>query len=144
MYGPIYTHLVKEFRRFANTDKRYIVSYVLGKKIIISKKSITALLGIERVKGKRVSNTSYNSKFLKKKVIPTIFIRNEGNMSKGTSCYKNRELDDKYRIWVKIILGCIHPRNASSSVDYVNSDQKFILYYIMKGIKVNLLYLPFN
>lgn len=55
LYGPVFTHFVKEFWRFAEVDKRYIVSYVLGRKIVnTKKKSITILLGMEGAKGKSV------------------------------------------------------------------------------------------
>ncbi|KAI5407495.1 hypothetical protein KIW84_053668 [Lathyrus oleraceus] len=95
LYGPMYTNLVKEFWRFADSDDHYIVSYEIN---------------------------------------PTIFQQNaEGKHS------KNKELHQNLRVWLKIILGTIHHRPASNSSDYINTDQKCILYYIHKGPK---LYLP--
>lgn len=96
------------------------------------------------LKEKMVLPSNHNSKFMKNMVNPTIFTGNKENVSKGKPFYKIRELDDKLRVWVKIILGCIHHRPTSSSSYYINFDHKFILYYIMKGIKVNLPSLLFN
>lgn len=35
LYGPIYTNLVKEFWRFVDCDDHYIISHVLGIKMVI-------------------------------------------------------------------------------------------------------------
>lgn len=39
---------------------------------------------------------------------------------------------------MKIIMGTIHHRLASSSSDYIDTDQKCIMYYLHKGLKLNL------
>jgi hypothetical protein len=48
LYGHVYTNLVKELWRFADSDDHYIVSYILGVKIVITEKSIASLLNMEK------------------------------------------------------------------------------------------------
>lgn len=65
-----------------------------------------------------------------KEVIATIF-------QKGSdSSVKN--LQSQSRISAKIILGCIHHQHVNNSANYLNTDQKYMLYYLAKGIKMNL------
>ncbi|KAI5435958.1 hypothetical protein KIW84_022401 [Lathyrus oleraceus] len=133
LYGPIYPLLVKEFWRCADADDQFIVSFVLGVKIVITEGSIASLLNMESSGGKRIYNIPPRSKRITEVINPTIFKPNvEGNPS------KNKELHQNLRVWLKIILGTIHHRPASNSSDYINADQKCILYCIQKGIKINL------
>ncbi|KAI5396791.1 hypothetical protein KIW84_062858 [Lathyrus oleraceus] len=133
LYGPIYPLLVKEFWRHADADDNFIVSFVLGVKIVITEGSIASLLNMERSGGKRIYNIPPRSKRITDVINPTIFKPNvEGNPS------KNKELHQNLRVWLKIILGTIHHRPASNSSDYINADQKCILYCIQKGVKINL------
>lgn len=70
---------------------------------------------------------------MSQEVIPTIFSQNpEGKSS------KNKKLHQNLKVWIKIILGTIHHRPSSSSSDYINTDQKCILYCLHKGLKMNL------
>lgn len=48
------------------------------------------------------------------------------------------ELHQNLRVWLKIILGTVHHRPTSNSSDYINTDQKCILYCLHKGLKLNL------
>ena len=48
LYGPIYPLLVKEFWRHADADDQFIVSFVLGVKIVITEASIASLLNMEK------------------------------------------------------------------------------------------------
>ncbi|KAI5445291.1 hypothetical protein KIW84_013501 [Lathyrus oleraceus] len=139
LYGPIYPLLVKEFWRHADADDNFIVSYVLGVKIVITEGSIASLLNMERSGGKRIYNIPPRSKRITDVINPTIFKPNvEGNPS------RNKELHQNLRVWLKIILGTIHHRPASNSSDYINADQKCILYCIQKGIKISLPVLLFR
>lgn len=52
LYGPIYSNWVKEFWRIADCDDHYIVYHVLGIKMVITEKSIYALLNMARARGK--------------------------------------------------------------------------------------------
>ncbi|KAI5402748.1 hypothetical protein KIW84_050378 [Lathyrus oleraceus] len=139
LYGPIYPLLVKEFWRCADADDQFIVSFVLGVKIVITEASIASLLNMEKAGGKRIYNIPPRSKRITEVINPTIFKANvEGNPS------KNKELHQNLRVWLKIILGTIHHRPASNSSDYINADQKCILYCIQKGIPINLPVLLFR
>ena len=62
----------------------------------------------------------------------------------GLPSSKIRELKDHYRIWAKIILGCINHRKPTSSPDYINIDQQFLIYFISQKVKINLAHLLFN
>ena len=62
----------------------------------------------------------------------------------GLPSSKIRDLKDHHRIWAKIILGCINHRKPTSSPDYINIDQQFLIYFISQKIKVNLAHLLFN
>lgn len=64
LYGPVYTFLVKEFRRFADCDDHYIVSYVLGVKTVITEKSIAKLLNMETLGGRRIYNINPRVKYM--------------------------------------------------------------------------------
>ncbi|KAI5443690.1 hypothetical protein KIW84_012372 [Lathyrus oleraceus] len=133
LYGPVYTNLANEFWHFADSDDHYIVSYVLGVKIVITEKSIASLLNMEKTEGRHIYNINPREKYLSQEINPTIFQQSaEGKHS------KNKELHQNLRVWLKIILGTIHHRPASNSSDYINTDQKCILYCIHKGLKLCL------
>ncbi|KAI5409756.1 hypothetical protein KIW84_055275 [Lathyrus oleraceus] len=108
LYGPVYPNFIKEFWRFTDADDHFIVSYV-------------------------IYDINPRSKYIAQVINPTIFKHNtEANPS------KNKELHQNLRVWLKIILGTIHHRPASNSSDYINTDQKCILYCIHKGLKLCL------
>lgn len=64
LYGPIYTNLVKGFWRFADFDDHYIFSHVLGVKVVITEKSIDALLNMEKAGGRRIYNINPRAKYM--------------------------------------------------------------------------------
>ncbi|XP_050902501.1 uncharacterized protein LOC127114215 [Lathyrus oleraceus] len=139
LYGPIYTYLVKEFWRFVDSGDHHIVSYVLGVKMVITEKSIANLMNMENSGGRRIYNINPRAKYMSQEIILTIFKQNaEGKPS------KNKELHQNLRVWLKIILGIIHHRSTSNSSDYINTDQKCILYCLHKGLKLNLSALLFK
>ncbi|XP_050885576.1 uncharacterized protein LOC127091084 [Lathyrus oleraceus] len=133
LHGPVYTFLVKEFWIFADCNDHCIISYVLGVKMVIIEKSIAKLLNMEKTGGKRIYNINPRAKYISQEIVPTIFKQNpEGKTS------KNKELHQNLRVWLKIILGTIHHRPTSNSSDYINTDQKCVLYCLHKGLKLNL------
>lgn len=94
---------------------------------------------MEKAGGRRIYNINPKAKYMSQEIIPTIFSQNpEGRTS------KNQELHQNSRVWLKIILGYIHPCPSSSSSDYVNTYKKCILYCLHKGLKLNLPYLLFK
>ncbi|XP_050916493.1 uncharacterized protein LOC127131621 [Lathyrus oleraceus] len=133
LYGPVYTNLVKEFWRFADADDHYIVSYILGVKIVITEKLIVALLNMEKIGGRRIYNINPRAKYMSHEINPTIFQQSaEGKHS------KNKELHQNLRVWLKIMLGTIHHRPASNSSDFINTYQKCIMYCTHKALKLCL------
>ena len=62
----------------------------------------------------------------------------------GQPSSKIRDLKDHHKIWARIILGCINHRKPTSSPDYINIDQQFLIYFIAKKTKINLPHLLFN
>lgn len=101
--------------------------------MVITEKLIAKLLNMEKTGGKIIYNINPREKYTSQEIVPTIFKQN----SKGRSS-KNKELHQNLRVWLKIILGTIHHRPTSNSSDYINTDQKCILYYLPKGLKLNL------
>ncbi|KAI5384544.1 hypothetical protein KIW84_071520 [Lathyrus oleraceus] len=68
-------HLATPFEKLEvlYSDDHYIVSYVLGVKIVITKKSITSLLNMEKTGGRRIYNINPRAKYLSQEINPTIF-----------------------------------------------------------------------
>lgn len=60
------------------------------------------------------------------------------NIFKEGSSKGVKNLQSRRRIWAKILLGGIHHCPAGNSADYINADQKYMLYYFAKGVKMNL------
>src|ERR1044072_5261006 len=58
--------------------------------------------------------------------------------------YKVKTLHPKLRAWHRIILGCINPRPPTSSADYININQKYMLYCLMKHKKLCLPFIIFQ
>lgn len=73
LHGPVYTHLVKDFWKQAEADNYYIVSHVLGKKVVITERNIAQLLGLEHRAGIRIVGRDNKSPFVRGKVNPEIF-----------------------------------------------------------------------
>src|SRR3954469_10520434 len=61
---------------------------------------------------------------------------------KKTQFVKN--LRDVYRIWTKILLGCFYHRKGTHASDFINNDQRYILYCIATKKKVDVIYIIFN
>lgn len=49
-----------------------------------------------------------------------------------------KDLHEYMRVWFKILLGCIHRRPPTNSADFINTDQKYMLYYNATDKKMNL------
>ncbi|KAL5078627.1 hypothetical protein RYX36_007048 [Vicia faba] len=102
LLGPVFLKLVKEFWIHASSSNHQVTSYVMEKKITITKELIAKLIG-------------------------------------------HNDLKDYFRICEKkIILGCINHRKPTSSPDYINMDQQFMLYFIASKAKINVPHMLFN
>src|ERR1044072_4410636 len=73
MNGPVYEILVKEFWKQAECDHYHVVSHVLGKRIIITEKTIGQLLGLNHREGIRISGRNDKGKFINMVVNKNIF-----------------------------------------------------------------------
>lgn len=79
-------------------------------------------------------------------------MENESNLTEmskmifatGKHSSKIKNLLPYFKVWARILLGCIHPRPSTNSCDYINGDQQYILYYIEYEKKVNLYALLFQ
>lgn len=115
-------------------EKETITSYVMNRKIVITEKSIVDLIS-HNGKGKRIHNTKINAK-REASIAPVIFkARTNLEVDKGPSA---KDLTNNLRVWFKIIMGCIHHRPNTNSFDYVNTRQKFMLFFMEKGLKLAL------
>src|ERR1044072_1222322 len=133
---PVYVNLVKEFWKQADFDTYHVVLHVLGKRIIITEKTIAQLLGPNHREGIRINGRENKSKFISTVVNKMIFT--DFDPAKSPSDYKPKTLKPKIRIWHRILLGCINPRALTFSSDYINANQKCLLYHLQNKDKLCL------
>lgn len=112
--------------------------------MVIAERSITTLLGMNASRGKGVYRANPKSKFLLNVINPAIYSGSKQAVYEGKSSYKFTDLSKNLRVWFRIIMGCIYYRPASSSSNYVNSNKKYFMYYLMKGEKIHLPSILFN
>ncbi|XP_058725930.1 uncharacterized protein LOC131597240 [Vicia villosa] len=132
--GPIFPELVKEFWVHASLMPKSFLSFVHGEEISITENLLKRLFGLETIEGVSgaiVGRTDWDA------VYAEIF-------KPGKESTSIKELKDPYRIWAKILLGCIYHRKATVSPNYVNKDQQYILYCIGNKEKVDLPFIIFN
>ncbi|XP_057452273.1 uncharacterized protein LOC130744096 [Lotus japonicus] len=130
---------IMEFWKHADCDDLQVVSYVLGKKIIITERSIALLLGAETINGFRFQTSEPKTKGTKDKINKVMY----STWKPGKGDRKTKDLHPDLRIWHKIILKCFNPRPKGSSPDYINFNQKVMLYFI-KAHKPTIKYIPFG
>ncbi|XP_058733381.1 uncharacterized protein LOC131604990 [Vicia villosa] len=110
--GPVYLDLVKEFWVHATVMPKAILSIVHGELFSITENLLRKLFGLEIVEGVSVAvigRTDWND------VYAEIF-------KSGKESTEIKELKSPYRIWAKILLGCIYHRKATVSSNYANKD----------------------
>src|ERR1044072_6955407 len=139
LHGPVYENLVKDFWRQAECDDHYVVSHVLGKKIVITEKSIALLLNLPHKVGIRAPLSSSLKPNKSKMLHSTIFAENP----EGKSISNIHTLFPRCRIWYSIIMRCIHPRPLNNSPDYINLYQGCLVYSVIKHQKICLPYVLF-
>lgn len=64
--------------------------------------------------------------------IAVVIFHDGKNLSNAKSLHK------RLRVWLRILLWCVHHRPSSDSSNYINTDQKYMLYYTSYGIKMNI------
>ncbi|KAL5075944.1 hypothetical protein RYX36_014928 [Vicia faba] len=121
LLGPVFLKLVKELWIHGSSSNHQATSYVMGKKIAITEELIAKLIGYNGG-GIRCSEMA-------EKCLDLTTISRE-IFTSGQPSGKIKDLKDYFRIWAKIILGCINHRKLTSSPNYINIDQQFLLYFI--------------
>src|ERR1044072_142068 len=91
LHGPVYEKLVKDFWRQAECASHYVVSHVLGERLMITEKSIAQLLNLPHLGGKRILGKDIKSSFVKNTINKEIFT--------DFSSDKAKSLIPKLRIW---------------------------------------------
>ena len=92
--GPIFVDLVKEFWIHAEYNHLNVTSHVMEEKIVITEKSIVALLSMEFLKNKKVYGKKGDSDFMKNVINKAIFTNYEPEKVK----YKSTDLQLNLRI----------------------------------------------
>ncbi|XP_057445377.1 uncharacterized protein LOC130737580 [Lotus japonicus] len=138
--GQVYDKLVKELWKHADCDDYQVVSHILGRRIVITERSIAQLLGMDQVKAKRFQSVDNKMSGIRKTVNKELF----GNWQLKKTEYKASDLYANLRVWFKIILTCINPRPLTSSSDYICTTQKVMLYFIKKKLSLWLSFFFFT
>lgn len=126
LFGPVYPVLVKQSLVHANAEKETITSYVMNRKIIITEKSIAELI-LHNRKGKIIHSVKTNKK---REAIIAFVIFKVGINLDNDKIPSAKDLINHPIVWFKIIMGCIHHRSSTNSSDYVNTRQKFMLFFL--------------
>src|ERR1044072_8529011 len=133
--GPTFESLVKEFWKMAEWDRHHIVSHVLGRRIIITEKTIGDLFLLDHREGIRIHGSNEDD-FICNVINKAIF--KDFEPSKLSSEYKPTSLVPMLRIWHRIFLTCINPVPLDTHSDLINADQKYFLYHLQKKDKLCL------
>jgi len=56
----------------------------------------------------------------------------------GQQSNKIKDLKPHYKLWIKILIGCVFHRKNTNSPDYINNEQIYILYCIGTNKRVDL------
>lgn len=138
--GPVYPVLLKQFWVHATAEKEMVTSYVINSKIVIIGKSIADLI-LHNGRGKIIHSAKTNAK-REAKISYVIFkVGTNLDVDKGHGA---KDLTNNLRLWFKIILGCIHHRPSTNSSNYVNTRQKFVMFFLEKGLKLAFPYILFK
>lgn len=106
----------------------------MNRKIVIIEKSIADLISCNG-KGKRIHNAKINAKREVGIALVIFIARTNLEDDKGPSA---KDLTNHLRVWFKIIMGCIHHMPSTNNSDYVNTLQKFMLFFMENGLKLDL------
>src|SRR4051812_2170925 len=131
--GPVYPDLVKEFWVHAVVALKSILSFVHGKPVVITENILRVMFDLKNPEGA----FEFDQRADLGDVLSTLY----PNVKK-TKYVKN--LRDVYRIWTKILLGCFYHRKGTHASDFINNDQRYILYCIATKKKVDVIYIIFN
>src|ERR1044072_7079024 len=139
--GPTYEKIVKEFWKHATCDDNYIVSHVLGKKVVITEKLIARLLELNHREGKVIAGKEKDMSDEERNVLNSYLYK---GYKKDEFVYPLKSLRPPLRAWFRIIISCITPRPSGNSADYINIHQKYMLYCLCTDKKICLPYTIFQ
>ncbi|XP_050889238.1 uncharacterized protein LOC127094448 [Lathyrus oleraceus] len=123
--GPVYLVLVKQLWIHATATKDTITSFVMNKKIAVMEKFIANLISHNGC-GKRVCNVKTDA--MREAMVASIIFKEATKINEGKG-QSAKDLNDNLRVWFKIILGCIHHKPNTNSFDYINTSQKYMLFF---------------
>src|SRR3954471_11912422 len=131
--GPVYPDLVKEFWAHAVVAPKAILSFVHGKFVVITENILRVMFDLKNPEGAFESDQRADLG----DVLSTLY----SNVKKTKHV---KDLREVYRIWTKILLGCFYHRKGTHASDFINNDQRYILYCIATQKKVDAIYIIFN
>src|ERR1044072_5603903 len=141
LHGPIYAKLVKEFWKHATCDDHYIVSHVLGRKVVVTEKLIARLLQLNHREGIVIAGKEKDMSDTDRNVLISYLYK---GFEKNVFSYPLKSLRPPLRAWFRIIMSCITPRPSGNAADYVNIHQKYMLYCLCTDQKICLPYTIFQ
>src|SRR4051812_39938975 len=131
--GPVYPDLVKEFWTHAVVAPKSILSFVHGKFVVVTENILRVMFDLRNAEGAFEIDKRVNWEDVLSTLYPDI------NETKNV-----KDLRDLYKIWTKILLGCFYHRKGTHASDFINNEQKYILYCIATKKKVDAIYIIFN
>src|SRR4051812_20901058 len=131
--GPVYPDLVKEFWVHAVVAPKSILSFVHGKFVVVTENILRMMFDLRNPEGA----FEIDKRAEWKDVLSTLYM--DINETKNV-----KDMKDLYKIWTKILLGCFYHRKGTHASDFVNNEQKYILYCIATQKKVDAIYIIFN
>src|SRR3954471_3153250 len=131
--GPVYPDLVKEFWVHAVVAPKSILSFVHGKFVVVTENILRMMFDLRNPEG--VFEIDQRVEW--KDVLSTLYT--DVNETKSV-----KDMKDLYKIWTKILLGCFYHRKGTHASDFVNNEQKYILYCIATKKKVDAINIIFN
>src|SRR3954468_6178898 len=131
--GPVYPDLVKEFWVHAVVAPKSILSFVHEKFMVVTENILRMMFDLRNPEGA----FEIDQRADWDDVLSTLYMD-----VKETKRVK--DMRDLYKIWTKILLGCFYHRKGTHAADFVNNEQKYILYCIATQKKVDVIYIIFN
>src|SRR3954467_12087171 len=131
--GPVYPDLVKEFWVHAIVAPKSILSFVHGKFVVVTENILRMMFDLRNLEGAFEIDQRADWEV----VLSTLYT--DVNKTKNV-----KDMRDLYKIWTKILLGCFYHKKGTHATDFINNEQKYIMYCIATKKKVDVIYLIFN
>lgn len=125
---------VNQFWMHVVATKDTITSFVMNRKIVVTEKSIVDLISHNGF-GKRVYNAKTDAK--REAMVASVIFKEGTKLDEGKDS-SAKDLSDRLRVWFKIIMGCIHHQSSRNSSNYINTIQKYMMFFLEKGFKLAL------